>query len=190
LCLAETTELHLILFDESLHRPGMQIDAAVELVTMSADVEKVLDTENDFELCTQLFLRMIEHYGDNFDISKCKEKDQLVILVWHASGIIDNGGFQYLFEGSFKGYPYFAKTAAAFKTIKAARCAEAVDEALQLFPDSKPLEDINKRLRIYQAVPAEERGAIDMKFFSESRHMRTILAKYIRENRTEFKHLT
>jgi hypothetical protein len=51
---------------------------------------------------------------------------------------LSNGGFQYLFEGYFKGDPFFAKTAAAFKTIKASKCAEAVEEALKLFTDSKP----------------------------------------------------
>jgi hypothetical protein len=155
----------------------------------SADVNKVLDTKDDFELCDELFKLMIKHYGEDFDVSKCKEKDQPVILVWHASGIIDNGGFQYLFEGNFKGDPQFAKTAAAFKTIKASKCAEAVEEALNLFPDSKPPQDIDKRLKIYQAVPAAKREAIDVKFFSESKEMKTILAKYIRENRAEFKHL-
>ncbi|MBN2385149.1 DUF4375 domain-containing protein [bacterium] len=156
---------------------------------MSADVNKVLDMKDDFELCNELFKLMIKHYGEDFDVSKCKEKDQAVILVWHASGIIDNGGFQYLFEGNFKGDPYFARTAAAFKTIKASKCAEAIEEALKLFPYSKPPQDINKRLKIYQAVSAAKQEAIDVKFFSESKEMMTTLAKYIRENRAEFKHL-
>ena len=156
---------------------------------MSDDIDKLLKTEDDFELCDELFKRMLKYYGDDLDVSKCKEKDQPVILVWHASGIIDDGGFQFLFEGDFKGDPYFAKTAAAFKTIKAAKCAEAFDEALKLFPDSKPPTEIEKRLKVYQSVSAPEREAIDRKFFSESKDIKTILAKYIRENRDEFKHL-
>jgi hypothetical protein len=106
--------------------------------TMSPDVNKVLDTKDDFELCDELYGLMIKHYGEDFDVSKCKEKDQPVILLYHASRIIDNGGFQYLFEGYFKGDPFFAKTVAALKTIKASKCAEAVEEALKLFTDSKP----------------------------------------------------
>lgn len=156
---------------------------------MPTDVNKVLETSDDFVLCDEIFKLMIKYYGEDFDVSKCKEKDQSVILVWHASGIVDNGGFQYLFEGNFKGDPHFAKTAAVFKIIKASKCAAAVEEALRLFPDSKPPEDIKKRLKTYQAVPAAKRQAIDVKFFSESKQMKTILAKYIRENREEFKHL-
>lgn len=157
--------------------------------TMPADGNKVLDTKDDFALCEGLFKLMIEHYGEEFDISKCKDKDLSVILVWHVTDIIENGGFQYLFEGNLKGDPYFVRTAAAFKAIKASKCAEAFDEALKQFPDAKPPQDINKRLLIYQAVPGEKRLAIDDKFFSESRDMKTILAKYIRENRAAFKHL-
>jgi hypothetical protein len=157
--------------------------------TMSAGVNRVLDIEDDFELCNELFKLMIKRYGEGLDVSKYDVKDQPVILVWHASGIIDNGGFQYLFEGNFKGDPYFAKTAAAFKTIKASKCAEAVDEALKLFPESKPPQDITARLAVYQAVPEARREGIDVKFFSESNEMKTILAKYIRENRADFKHL-
>src|SRR5690348_2208446 len=90
----------------------------------SERIEKVLATKDDFELCDKLFVRLTDHYGKDFDISKCKEKDQVVILVWHASGIIDNGGFQYLFEGDFKGDPDFKRTADAFQIIGAKNCAE------------------------------------------------------------------
>lgn len=156
---------------------------------MSSDVEKVLKTEDDFELCDGLFKFMLKHYGQDFDVSKCKEQDQVVILVWHASGIIDNGGFQYLFEGDFKGDAGFAKTAGAYKTVKAAKCAEAVEEALALFPGSMPPLDIEKRLKVYQAVNAAKRQEIDNRFFGESKEIKTLLAKYIRENSDEFKHL-
>jgi hypothetical protein len=156
---------------------------------MSSDVDKLLKTEDDFELCDELFKRMLKHYGKDFDVSKCKKQDQTVILVWHVSGIIDNGGFHYLFEGNLKGDPHFASTAAAFKTIKAAKCAEAAEEALNPFPESKPPTDVEKRLKVYEAVNAAKRQAIDRKFFSESKEIKKILARYIRENRDEFKHL-
>jgi hypothetical protein len=155
----------------------------------SVKIDKILATKDDFELCDQLCLRLVDHYGNDFDVSKCKENDQVVVLVWHASGIIDNGGFQYLFEGNFKGDPYFAKTAAAFKTIEAKKCAEAVNDALKLFPDSKPPTNVPQRLRAYQSVAASKRDAIDSTFFSESREIRKHLAKYIRDNSEAFKYL-
>jgi Domain of unknown function (DUF4375) len=155
----------------------------------SADMGKVLTIQDDFELCDKLFLLLTDRHGDNFDVSKCDEKEETVMLVWHASGIIDNGGFQYLFEGSFNGDPDFARTAKAFKAIKAKKCAAAVGEALALFPGSKPPANIEKRLQTYQSVGASKRGAIDEKFFSESKEIRTYLARYIRDNSEEFKKL-
>lgn len=117
---------------------------------MSSDVEKVMNIVVDDDLCSKLFDFMLKHYGERLRVSECKEKDQVVILVCHASGIIENGGFQYLFEGNFKGDPDFARTAAAYRTIKATKCADAFMQALALFPGSRPPIDVEKRLNLYQ----------------------------------------
>jgi hypothetical protein len=170
---------------------GFFLAAVLSLVGChrTTSIDKVLKTTDDFEVCDELYKLMVKHYGDDFDISKCKDADRTVILVWHASGIIDNGGFQYLFEGNFKGDPHFAKTGEAFKTIGATKCAEAIQEALDLFPQSKPPANADQRLKLYQAVSQEKREAIDKKFFSESKEIKVILAAYIREHREAFKHL-
>jgi|SRR5579862_3596941 len=176
---------------------------------MHNNVDKLLETADDFGLCNELFTRILKHHGEDFDVSKCNEHEQVVLLVWQACGVIDNGGFQYLLECNFKGDPFFAKTAAAFQTIKATKCAEAMAEALSVFPNSKPPADIKARLKIYQSPTApkpwkalreffgKRRGKIfakymsdiDVKFFSESKDIGTILAKYIREHRESFRHL-
>lgn len=129
--------------------------------TPGVDIDAILNTQDDVELCDALSTRMVEHYGVDFDISKCKEKDQPVILAWHARGIIDNGGMQYLFEHDFKGDPHYARIAAAFKTIKASKCAEAIEEALARFPNSQPPLEIEARLKLYQGAPEDERRATD-----------------------------
>jgi hypothetical protein len=154
-----------------------------------SDLDRLLDTPDDFLLCDELFKRALKHYGDGLDVSRCKEKDRTVLLVWHASGIIDNGGFQYLFEGDLKGDPDFAMTAAAFKAIKATNCAAAVEAAVKLFPGGKPPPDVAKRLKVYQSAGAAKRDAIDRRFFSESQKVKALLATYIRAHRAEFTHL-
>jgi hypothetical protein len=90
---------------------------------MSDEIDKLLEKEDDFELCDELFKRLDTRYGDDHDVSNYREEHRVVLLVWHAGGIIDNGGFQYLFEGTFDGDPHFAKTAAAFRAINAMKCA-------------------------------------------------------------------
>jgi hypothetical protein len=113
----------------------------------------------------------------------------VVLLAWHAMGIIDNGGFQYLFEGSFEVDPGIGKTAAVFTRIDSRPCAEAFEEVFRLFPDSKPPTDDFERLELYEAVSEDRRRAIDRKFWSGSRSIPTLLARYIRENHNAFAYL-
>jgi hypothetical protein len=161
---------------------------------MASDIEKLLLIENDSELCSEVFDRLLEHYGvdlscEEIDVTKLKGADRVVMLVCQASGIIGNGGFRYLFEGdgNLKGDPYFAETAQSFKTIKAKKCAEAFDEALAKFPGSRPPTDIEERIVMYHSLGGAVCWPIDQKFFSEDADK--ILAKWIREHREEFNHL-
>jgi hypothetical protein len=157
--------------------------------SMDNTIDEVLKIKDDDELCSKVYDHLIKHYGEKLDASKMAEKHRPALLTFHAMGIIDNGGFQYLFEGDFKGDPVFALTLTAFKNIKAEKCAEAFAEALRLFPDSRPPTDIEKRLKVYQSHPMERRNAIDMKFFKGSKEVPKLLAKYIRENAAEFRKL-
>ena len=59
------------------------------------------------------------------------------MLVWHTSGIIDNGGFEYLFAGEFFSDPDYHITAEAYLTAGLLRAYEAFQEAFALFPDGK-----------------------------------------------------
>ena len=45
---------------------------------MPDDVNKVLDTKDDFELCDELFKLMIKHYGDTADIEAAAKADALL----------------------------------------------------------------------------------------------------------------
>jgi Domain of unknown function (DUF4375) len=151
---------------------------------MAVGIDVILRTKDDSALCSKLYARLVEHYGgDDFDVSRCADAHQVIILTWQATGIIDNGGFRYLFEGHFKGDPYFERTAAGFKSINASRCAEAVQEALALFRNSMPPRNIVVREKIYLSKNESQRDAIDSKFWSESKYIGKFLASFIRENR-------
>jgi len=152
----------------------------------SADLEKLLNTQDDHELCDKLFMRITDRYGNELDVARYRDKERVVMLVLHTSGIIDNGGFQYLFEGNLNGDPHYAKTAAAYNAVGAEKCAEAVAEALALFPDSKPPTDPKARLAAFQATNPAKRQAIDRKFFSDSKEIEKHVAKFVRENRADF----
>ena len=48
----------------------------------------------------ETYKRIVKHHGEDIDPSKISEAHRTVLLVYHAHGILGNGGFQYLFEGN------------------------------------------------------------------------------------------
>lgn len=104
------------------------------------DIERLLETTDDFELCNQIFLHVVAYYGDPVDVSKCKVAERVVMLVWQTMGIVDNGGSQYLFEGTYRGDSYFAKTLAAFRKIPAAGVQQPSPMRFSCFPVRVPQE--------------------------------------------------
>lgn len=135
---------------------------------------------NHFDLCNEVFERIVAHYGDEIDASALPDEHRTVLLAWHAMGIIGNGGFNYLFEASFDGDPHFLLTAEAFRAIECREAAEAFQRALDLFPNSKPPADISRRLKIYRRGTGELRHEIDSQFWNASDAIEKCLAAFIR----------
>jgi hypothetical protein len=156
---------------------------------MAKSLQILLAQTDDAELCDGVFDLVVAYHGEDIDASAISEAERVVLLVWHASGIIGNGGFRYLFEGNIKGDPYFALTAEAFQAAGCKKAAEAVQETLALFPQSRPQKDIQARLRHYlsriKAYPTD----MDMQFFAAKHDLRKCLADYIRSHDFAFKHL-
>jgi len=148
----------------------------------------ILNDSDDSELCNGVFMLIADRHGNKLDVAKMNEPERVVTLVWHSFGIIGNGGFQYLFEGTFKGDPGFVLTAAAFRRIRCAEAAEAFEEALALFPGNRPPSNIEARLEIYQSVPELERRRIDTKFCDSAGDLRAKLAAFIRANARDLEH--
>jgi len=150
----------------------------------------LIDDNDDFELCDNIYSFIVEKYNNNFDIKSCEPHEQVVVLVWHASGIIGNGGFEYLFEGEFQGDPYFELTIDAFQKISVNKAVTAFNKAFQYFPNNKPPKSISKRMDLYQNVPESERDKINSEFWSvcnpRSDELESKLAAFIRQNRYKF----
>ena len=93
---------------------------------MAKSLKLLLAEPDNFELCNGLFTRIVEYHGDDIDASAVSEDERVVLLVWHVSGIIGNGGFRYLFEGNLKGDPHFALTAEAFRVTGCKKASTTV----------------------------------------------------------------
>lgn len=146
--------------------------------------DALLAEANDFDLCDGTFKLIGDRYHHWVDASRYSPEERVVMLVWHASGIIDNGGFEYLFSGDFDGDPDFRLTAEAFKTARLMRGYQAFQDAFALFPDGKVPRDSEERYEQYAANDPDVRDEINVKFWREGwdHECERKLAQFIREN--------
>ena len=79
------------------------------------------------------------------DISKLSFPEQVVLAIYSAQGVIDNGGFQYFFESDFPNKPDYAVFIRAYAEIGAVREAEILETAVSMFGFPDPHLHIEKR---------------------------------------------
>ena len=68
-----------------------------------------------------------------------------VVLVHAAQGLIDNGGLQYFFESDFPGQPPYSVFVEAYRAIGANGEADALADAVNLFPFADPHRSRERR---------------------------------------------
>ncbi len=151
------------------------------------EFKRLFAEANDFDLCNGIFLLIGDRFHHCIEADKYNETERVVMITWSAMGIIDNGGFEYLFSSDFDGDPGFRLTFGVFETLGVERAVSAFREALALFPDSVPDPDLETRMHRYKQVPEETRESINRKFWSAGwdNEIVTRLAAYIREHQTE-----
>jgi hypothetical protein len=153
---------------------------------MTQPLQQLLAQASDFDLGDGVYRLLLDRYDD---LGALPAEGKVVVWTWHAKGIIDNGGFQYLFEGIFETDPYYAGTLAAFRAIGAEQCAAALEEALQVFPRGKPPVDRDRRLRAWHRHGWHWIHPAVCRFWDESPMIPRLVAAYIRKNRGAFEQM-
>ena len=101
-------------------------------------IKKEMDINNSFDLCDQIYCSMVSQYGENDDLYLDDVRKMTISFIWQISGILGNGGFQFLFEGLFSPDPTFKETISAYRRIGCTATADIFVEALnQSFPEGK-----------------------------------------------------
>jgi hypothetical protein len=130
----------------------------------------------DFNYVNGLFARIIDKEKARGSVS-ITDEENTVILVWHASGIIENGGFMYFYEQRLDA----DAVALAYEKIGCDKCAEILRMSLSLFPASLQRTDGDERVE-YIEHNRELFHNLSRLFWGADAEMVKRMADYVRAN--------
>jgi hypothetical protein len=110
-------------------------------------------------------------------------EEQLALLtVWHVFGIVENGALFYFFEHRLN----VNEVVRAYETVGMPERAVILKQAVAVFPNSKPPEDLDE-LSDVMAEHEETLNSLSTKFVRGEKKVVAILGDYIRKNEAAFK---
>jgi len=137
--------------------------------------------ESDFDLTISVCKNICEKYGKFGPASCYPEKERPVVMTTTVTGLIENGGFRYLFGSTLPGDLDYKHTLESFKKIGCQPAVEIIEEVLSHFPGKKPPIDDVKRVNAYESIPEEIRDSLDSRFWKIRHDITECLANYIRK---------
>jgi hypothetical protein len=140
------------------------------------------DIDSNFSLCSKTCKKITKKYGAHNSALDYPEAERVVALVWTVAGIVENGGFRYLFGSVLPGDGNYAITINAFKQIGCLNVAETIDKAVHIFPNGEPHIDDHDRVTWFEQQPEQTRNQLDTAFWNELDNITLSLARYIREH--------
>ena len=142
-----------------------------------------MDNLSDFELCNKTWKVISNKYGTSPSATDFTKFEQVVVLVWTVTGIIENGGFRYLFESELNGDRDFRLSMQAFNLIGCDEISKIISnilERMRLVGDTSKTNAEN-----FEILSSEERDQSDEQFWAEIDNINMHLADFIRNNETE-----
>ena len=134
-------------------------------------------------------LAEVERIGDP---GKLPPPVRTVVLVQGAQGVIDNGGLQYFFESDFPGQPPYSVFVNAYRAIEAEEAANALAEAVKLFPFAEPHRFVARRQKFLARFLDDGTHRADSPFepytkrLCGNKKVWRLLAKYVRLHAESF----
>ncbi len=150
---------------------------------MDPVLNKLFEDGNDFHLVDALFIAIPETSTD-----RLPRPQQIVRTIWHAGGVIGNGGFGAFFRTDLDS----DEVVHALEEIGATEAAAAVKQALTVFPDSEPHSDWVKRGDFIDGLTqdkTETLGSATRHFYKADKQRLRALGEYVRKHADSFKGL-
>lgn len=154
-----------------------------------ANLNESLDQQDDETLLMQVIELITNREG--FDIGLIPQAHRDVVAAVTAQAIIDNGGFRYFFASNFSGKPDYQMFIDAYTNIGAKEAADAINQALLLFPNGTPPEALDEREKYLEAIfssdslSGKQLGEIESKITGKVEHY-ALAADYVRARRELF----
>lgn len=120
------------------------------------------------------------------DLAKLPLQLQTVVIVFTAQGIIDNGGFQYLFASDFPNDPAYTLFSDAYRKIGASNAADCIEKAVALFPFPQPHLSRERRKAFLDSLPKGSEFFQLGERISVDNHVWEALEHYVSDNRASF----
>ena len=140
--------------------------------------------DTEFEFVNETFMSLVDRERQ-CGAAGISDIERVVLLVWHASGIIGNGGFRYCFEC---GLP-LPETADAYGRIGVDSVSSILWRVIELFPRSHIPDDYDERMeiveRLYEDLP-DLMSQLEFEFYDADTIMQRQLAGWIRVHKDVF----
>ena len=147
----------------------------MEAVAAPGEMDELLDRASDLA-----FARLDEVGGDPQALD---EPLRVVVTIYSAQGVIDNGGLWSFFEGDWPAHPPYSAFSYAYRRIGANAEADAIDAAAELFGFPSPERDGVRRGDALAGSVGRRIAALDSEFGSDVWHL---LGVYVRAHRGAF----
>jgi Domain of unknown function (DUF4375) len=139
---------------------------------------------SNFEQINKIFNALAQR-EEKLGKESINDIEQVVLVVWHASGIIGNGGFRYFFECGLS----LKETATAYEQIGVEKAVLVLRKVLSLFPSQSVPEDWDERMNIVEKLytqNAELFDELESNYYASDDLMERQLAGWIKVHKDIF----
>lgn len=136
------------------------------------------------DVAAEFTYKELERIGG--DPSKLDIPQQTVAILYSVQAIVDNGGFQYLFENDFPFSPPYSKFIEAYRRIGANQAAERLARAVEMFPFENPHLKQNERLKFMETLNEDNEFFVLGDKVCGDKHIWFALEEYARKNASSF----
>lgn len=167
------------------------------IVDIDTPFARLLTNATDKELCEFTYYKICNRYdfytrnGINVEVERYSPEERMVILVWHTSDCIVNGGFGFMFTIRYDEDPDFQITEDHFDQLGLDEQKKILVEARKLAPDNTLPETPKEREELMEGLGKEVVEPYDFRFRDacESGIVVEKLAAFIRKNAEALSHL-